>query len=71
MAQDEDDEEVFQEVFGQPKRESYIEDFLPDDDQDEQISASIQQAQLKPNSRKKFDNLEKNGQRVSLMDRRF
>jgi hypothetical protein len=42
LQQDEDDEAVFQEVFGQPDRESYIEDFLPDDDQDEQISASIQ-----------------------------
>ena len=63
MQQEEDDEAVYQQVFGQP-REEYVEDFSPDDDQDEQISASLQQAHLKPNSRRKAD-------RVSLMDKRY
>ena len=63
MQQEEDDEAVYQQVFGQP-REEYVEDFSPDDDQDEEISASIQQAHLKPNSRRKAD-------RVSLMDKRY
>lgn len=65
MQQDEDDEAVYQQVFGQPAQESFHEDFSPDDDHDEEFSASIQQAQLKPNSRRKLE------QRVSLMDKRY
>lgn len=44
MQQDEDDEAVYQQVFGQPAQESYVEDFSPDDDHDVEFSASIQQA---------------------------